>query len=97
MRVGQEAGVEDEVDVEREAVLVAEGDDARLQPGLRLAREQVEQPVAQLVDVELGGVDDHVGLGLHRLEQLPLALDALPHPFALGQRDGGGGCSRSGG
>src|SRR5438874_3397252 len=85
VRVRQEARVEHEVDVEREAVLVAERDDRRLQAGPSLAPEQVEQPVAQLVDVELGGVDDHVGLGLDRLEELPLALDALPYPLALGE------------
>jgi hypothetical protein len=47
----------------------------------RVVAEQRPDAVAQLVDVEVAGVDDHVGLGLHRLEQRPLgsmaSLDGL--------------------
>ena len=60
--------------------------------------EQARRCGRELVDVERRGVDDDVGLGLHRLEQLPLALDGVGQALA-GRRaaGGGGGCSRSGG
>ena len=47
--------------------------------------EELGHPVAQLVDVEVGGVDDDVGLGLHRLEQRPLLLDRLGQLLAVGR------------
>ncbi len=53
---------------------------------------------AQLVDVERRGVDDDVGLLLHRLEQRALALDGLGHALPrLEQRVAAARCSRSGG
>ncbi len=50
-----------------------------------LGGEQVEHAGAELVDVQVGGVDDDVGLGLHRAEQLALRLDGV------GQGEIGGG------
>ena len=85
--VGQEPAVEDEVDVERQAVLEAEGDDAGLERVLgRAGGEQVPQPVPQLVDVEVRRVDDDVGLGPQGLEQRPLLGDGQRHPLPHRQR-----------
>ena len=78
MRVREEAAVEHHVDVEREAVLVAERHHAHLQPGVeRVAGEQLDDPGPQLVDVEIAGVDDDVGLLLQRLQHPAFALDAV--------------------
>ena len=70
VRVREEAAVEHEVDVERQAVLVAERHDRRLQEVVdRALREELPEPVAQLVDVGVAGVDDEVGVALQPLEQ----------------------------
>ena len=54
VRVRQEAAVEHEVDVEREAVLVAERHDVDLQRAVGgVLGEELAQPVAQLVHVEV--------------------------------------------
>jgi hypothetical protein len=65
-------------------VLVAERHDLVCMPASAsmLLAEQVDDPVAQLVHVEVGGVDDHVGLGLHRLEQRPLGSMASAEAVA---------------
>ncbi len=87
VRVGQEPAVEDEVDVDRQTVLVAERHDARLErAGTAVAVEQLAQPVAQLVDVELAGVEHDVGTALELTEELTLVGDALGHAFIGRQR-----------
>ena len=87
VRVGQEPAVEHGVGVDRHAVLEPERDDLDLhRVGLGVG-EQVEQPLPELVDVELAGVDDDVGRLADGLEQLPLEGDALDHALAAaGQR-----------
>src|SRR3954451_8443202 len=80
VRVRQEAAVEHEVDVERQAVLVAERHDAGLERGGAVAlAEAGAEAVAQLVDVEVAGVDDEVGAPLELVEQLALRGDAVGH------------------
>ncbi len=87
VRVRQEAAVEHEVDVEREAVLVAERHDARLQPDARgVVGEARTQPFAQLVDVDVRRVDDDVGFAPQLLEQLALVRDAVAHAIGRGER-----------
>src|SRR3546814_11867008 len=78
---------EHHVDGEGQAVLVAEGHDATLHAdvGVVLA-EEADDAVVELVHVEVGGVDDDVGLGLHRLEEAALALDRVGETLALRQR-----------
>ena len=58
-----------------------------------------DEPVLELVDVEVGGVDDEVGrVALDRLEQRPLELDRLDQPVGLaGQRVLAAGARRSAG
>src|SRR3546814_5522437 len=48
--------------------------------------EEADDAVVELVHVEVGGVDDDVGLGLHRLEEAALALDRVGETLALRQR-----------
>ena len=67
-------------------MLVAERDDVGLEAVRGVVAEQLEQALAQLVDVELAGVDDDVGLAPQRLEGGALALDGLGHEVALGPR-----------
>ena len=61
-RVGQEAHVGDEVGVDRDAVLEAEAGHRDLEPRRLGGAEGLGDPVGELVDVEVGGVDDHVGV-----------------------------------
>ena len=79
-RVGQEAAVEDHVDIEREPVLVTERHHRGLH-GRRAAfvAERFEDAGAQLVGVELAGVDQQVGPVAHRRQQPPLVGDRLLH------------------
>ena len=78
VRVRKEAAVEHEIDVEREAVLVAERDDVDLECRVGAGlREQLAQTVAQLVHVERRRVDAQIGLADERLEQRTLARDAV--------------------
>ncbi len=77
--VGEEAAVEDQVDVERDAVLVPERDDRGLHVLLLVVTEGLEDPRAQLVRVQLAGVDHEVGPLAYRLEQLALVGDRLLH------------------
>src|SRR5262249_34142 len=65
VRVRKEATVEDEVDVDGQAVLVPEGDDAGLDRADTVVDfEELVQAIAQFVHVEVGGVDHEVGPAL---------------------------------
>ena len=87
VRVGEEAAVEHEVDVDRQAVLVPERHEAGLQrAGALLVAEDLAQAVAQLVHVELGGVDDQIGQAAQLVEQLAFVGDAVGHARARGER-----------
>ena len=81
MRIRQEPTVEHDVDIERQAVFVSERHDLRLHTtGRRVGAEHVDQPVAQLVHVQVRGVDDDVGLGLDGLECLSFTVDRIGQP-----------------
>jgi len=74
--VRKEATVEHEVDVDREPVLVAKAENAHLHRAVaRLVAEGIDDAIAELVDGEVRGVDDHVGLGLDDLEGLTFRID----------------------
>ncbi len=77
--IGQEPAVEDEVGVEGQAVLVPERHHRHAHARLRVVAEEVGDPLAQLVDVELGRVDHDVGPGPHGLEEPALVGDGLGH------------------
>ena len=67
-------------------MLVPEANDARLHRGSCRSRrrEQLDQAVAELVHVEVAGVDDDIGPGLDRLEQptAPGSMEsATPSPI----------------
>jgi len=87
VRVREEPAVEEEVDVDGDAVLVPERHDARLQrrDRWRVLAEELVEAVAQRVDVEHRGVNDEVGLALEPSEELSLAGDAVDD--ALGVRE----------
>ena len=77
IRIGQETHVKDQVAVERNAVAVAETDDLHHDPGLlAVAAEFFRDQLAQLVDVELGGVDGMAGHVANRSEQAAFPADA---------------------
>ena len=77
VRVGQEAAVDDEVGVDRQAVLVAEGHDGGPQLGLLVAGELGVHLGAQLVHVQAGGVDHQVGVAAQLAQQVALGGDAV--------------------
>ena len=83
VRIGQAAQVEDEVGVERDAVLVTEGLDQYRQRRLRAQADAAAHSVAQLVDARVAGVDDEFGAGDHRAEQFLLAGDGLAQAHPL--------------
>ena len=89
--IGQEAHVEDEVGFERDAVLVAEADrrDEQATSGA-FALELGLQVGAQLVDVEVGGVESDVGDVADRIEQGAFRLDERCAPSLILAR----GCGR---
>ena len=60
MGIGQETDVEDEIGVRRDAKLVAETHDGHEHRTLVGILETLGDEVAQLVDVELSGIDNHV-------------------------------------
>jgi hypothetical protein len=82
VRVGQEAHVQDHVGVQRQPVLEAEGADRDPQPGRLAAAEGGGDLASQLVDVQVAGVDDQVGVGPQLQEQLALAGDGVDHALA---------------
>src|SRR5207248_7689065 len=51
----------------------------------RLGTEQFDDAIAELMDVEVGRVDDDVGLGLDLFERAPFVFDRVDH--ALGHRE----------
>ena len=77
MRVGEEPAVEDEIGIQGEAVLEAEGHDARVHPRLGAGVEEIDEPLAQLVHAQVARVDDYVGLLTELLQELPLVPDGL--------------------
>ena len=81
MRIGQEAHVEDVVDVERHPVLEAKRHDRDLHALGAVRRKQVDEPLAELIDIEIGRVHDHVGHGPDRLQPFPLENDGLDNPL----------------
>ena len=92
-----EADVEHEVGLERQSVLVAEADQLDRQlVGPAHRSELREQPLAELAQRQVRGVDDDVGIGADRLQPPALLEDRAGDP---GRRraDGGGGSPRSGG
>jgi hypothetical protein len=61
MRIGQEAHVEDEIGVSGYPVAVPETDHGDQHGALLGTLEALRYEVPEFVDVEFGGVDDHVG------------------------------------
>ncbi len=86
MRIRQEPAVGHQVGVQRQTVLVAEGDHRRVQAvPARLAERGVNLG-PQLVDVEIGGVQDQVRLAAQLRQQRALTADAVDHPSVALER-----------
>src|SRR5579859_308514 len=67
--IGKEAHVENEVGVRGDTVLVAETDNGNEHGTLVGILEALRDELAKLVDVELGGVDNHIGEFADRLHE----------------------------
>ena len=85
-RVGQEPQVEDEVRVERDAVLEPERHQRHADLGPSPLGEDLGHLLGELVDVEPGGVDDHLRVGAQVLQQVALAHDSVEEPALPLQR-----------
>src|SRR3546814_5209860 len=77
VRVGQHARVEHEVSIGRHAAAVGERFEQQRQRGVEVEVEIGGDPAPQLVDVEVAGVDDHVGQRAQRLENLAFERDRV--------------------
>ncbi|MNN51023.1 hypothetical protein D3C81_1656380 [compost metagenome] len=75
--VGQAAHIEYQIRVYRHAALEAKGLDQKCGPRLRLVQQTQLDGVAQLVQVQVGGVDLQVGEVGNRAEQGGFILDRL--------------------
>ena len=82
MRVGQAADVEDEVGVERNAVLEAERLEHQGQAMPRFRFDELTYPLAQRVGLEAAGIDA-MTKGRDRFEQLALAADRFGQRLIL--------------
>src|SRR5580658_2972910 len=85
--VGQESHIEDQIRVERDALLVPEadgGDDQAL--AIALAHEFVLDVSAQLVDVEPGGVNDDVRDLADRLQKMAFFLQSTRYTRLAAER-----------
>ena len=72
MRIGKKPDVEDHVGVGGKSVLEPEGDHGDVHgTGLSLPAEPGHHPLPQLMDVEVGGVDDQVRSRPQTREQIP--------------------------
>ncbi len=79
--IGQEPAVEHQVDVEGHPVLEPERDDRGAHGASGpLAAEDLHEPGAELVGVELTGVDHQVGTVAQPVEQEPLVGDGVDDP-----------------
>ena len=96
VRVGQAAHVEDQVGVERDAVLEAEGLEQQRQPCARLEGDEILDPGAQGVGPEVAGVDA-VAEGGNRFERIALAADRLGQRARRSPADGAGASRKSAG
>jgi hypothetical protein len=87
VRVRQEPDVKHHVGVPRRAVLEPEADDVHLKVGVARGAQGVQDAVAQFVDVQVGGVDDHVGHAAEFGHQGAFRPDALQHAsVTIGRR-----------
>ena len=86
MRIGQEAHIEDHIRIQRHAVLETKtkaGDKQTL--GLLLVAEAGVNVGAELVDVEVRGVNERVGDVANGIEELTLFDDGAPDGFRLAE------------
>ena len=83
MWVGQETAVEDQIDIEWQAVLVAEGHHMGPHHVLVGVDEELTNTFFELMHVERSGVDHDVGELLHWLEQGTLGFDRVAQRVAI--------------
>ena len=76
VRVGQKADIENDVGIARGAVLEPEGLDGDVLPAHRQLANGRLHRAPQIVDRQVGRVDDHVGRRPQIFQRLPLVLDA---------------------
>ena len=91
MGVGKEAHVEDEVGVGRDAVLVAEADDGDEHGASVGIFEALGDEVAELMDIELRGIDHDIGELADGLHDGAFVMEAFTNgeSFAKGMRAAG--------
>ncbi|MNE27052.1 hypothetical protein D3C80_1204450 [compost metagenome] len=77
VRVGQAAHIEHQVGVHRHAALEAEGFHQERSPRLRLIQQTQFDGIAQLIEVQAGGVDLEIGEVGNRPEQDALDADGF--------------------
>ena len=88
VRVRQEADVHHDVGVERQTVLEAEALDGDLQPRIAWRVEGADDPLLELVHVEVGRVDHEIGGTAQGVERspAPVSIDSTRPSASFGQR-----------
>src|SRR3954451_15411201 len=85
--VRHEPHVEHEIGLDRDAVLEAEADQLEREAiGVRVGADLAEEPLAELAQGQVRGVEDHVGLGPDGIEQGALGGDRADDPLPARQR-----------
>src|SRR6202040_3872985 len=84
--VGKKAHVEDEIGVGGNTVFVAKADDGNEHGAVVGIFETFRNEVTELVDVELGGVDDDIGEFADGLHELAFMTEAFANGKGLAKR-----------
>ena len=77
VRVGQKADIEHEIGVRRDTIFVAETDDGNEHGTLIGILKTLGDEVTQLVDIELGRIDHHIGKLADRLHERAFVAQAF--------------------
>ena len=96
VRIGQKPDVEDQIRLQRHAVLVAKTDGGNQQVLVRIATLKLLQDVgAQFMDVVTGSIDIDIGQVADGIKQLSLGMNGAHHGFRSTQRMGTPGFGKS--
>src|SRR6202453_1025415 len=96
VRIGQKPDIEDQIRLQRHAVLVAKTDGGNQQVLVRIATLKLLQDVgAQLMNVVAGSIDTDIRQVADGIKQLPLGMNRAHHCFRSTQRMGSPGLGKS--
>src|ERR1700674_4644428 len=86
MGIGQKTAVQSQVNIRGDAISISKTHHRNHQRPLGAALKSIDDELPQLVDIEFGGVDDHVREPANRVHQRPLTPQPLAHRTIVSQR-----------